>query len=99
MELQSLLYIAAQLLGSILASATLAGVLDVTPKDYFGTIPVGSNGQSLTMEIIITFLLMFVISGVSTDSRAVLYSNTFEHFPTPPHHPSSCLHLFFLEVS
>ncbi|PKI54379.1 hypothetical protein CRG98_025166 [Punica granatum] len=64
-------YIAAQLLGSILASATLAGILDVTPKDYFGTVPVGSNGQSLMMEIIITFLLMFVICGVTTDKRAV----------------------------
>lgn len=65
------LYIFAQLLGSILASGTLALMLDVTPKAYFGTVPVGSNGQSLVAEIIITFLLMFVISAVSTDDRAV----------------------------
>ncbi|KAF8030642.1 hypothetical protein BT93_E2933 [Corymbia citriodora subsp. variegata] len=64
------LYIVAQLMGSILASATLAGILDVTPNSFFGTVPAGSNGQSLLVEIIITFLLMFVISGVTTDSRA-----------------------------
>jgi len=65
------LYIFAQLLGSILASGTLALMLDVTPKAYFGTVPVGSNGQSLVAEVIITFLLMFVISAVSTDDKAV----------------------------
>ncbi|KAL3735635.1 hypothetical protein ACJRO7_024717 [Eucalyptus globulus] len=64
------LYIAAQLTGSILASATLAGILEVTPNAFFGTVPAGSSGQSLMVEIIITFLLMFVISGVTTDNRA-----------------------------
>lgn len=54
-----------------MASGTIAVLLDVTPKAYFGTVPVGSNGQSLVFEIIISFLLMFVISGASTDSRAV----------------------------
>ncbi|XP_019235265.1 PREDICTED: probable aquaporin NIP-type [Nicotiana attenuata] len=66
-------YIIAQLTGSILASGTLALLLDVTSTSYFGTIPVGSNGQSLAMEIIISFLLMFVVCGVSTDDRAVCY--------------------------
>ncbi|GAV73130.1 MIP domain-containing protein [Cephalotus follicularis] len=65
------LYIVAQLMGSILASGTLALALDVTPNAYFGTVPVGSDGQSLVMEIVITFLLLFVISGVGTDDRAV----------------------------
>lgn len=64
------LYIVAQLMGSILASATLAGIMDVTPNAFFGTVPAGSSGQSLLVEIIITFLLMFVISGVTTDNRA-----------------------------
>ncbi|GMY24236.1 putative aquaporin nip-type [Fagus crenata] len=64
------LYIVAQLMGSILASGTLALVFDVTPNAYFGTVPVGSNGQSLVLEIVISFLLMFVISGVGTDDRA-----------------------------
>ncbi|KAE8021996.1 hypothetical protein FH972_007837 [Carpinus fangiana] len=65
------LYIAAQLMGSILASGTLALVFDVTPDAYFGTVPVGSNTQALVLEIICSFLLMFVISGVATDSRAI----------------------------
>ncbi|XP_003616380.2 probable aquaporin NIP-type [Medicago truncatula] len=65
------LYIFAQLVGSTLASGTLSLMFDVTSKTYFGTVPVGSNGQSLVVEIIISFLLMFVISAVSTDERAV----------------------------
>ncbi|XP_055805130.1 probable aquaporin NIP-type [Solanum dulcamara] len=65
------LYIIAQLTGSILASGTLTLLLDVTSKSYFGTIPAGSNAQSLAIEIIISFLLMFVVSGVSTDDRAI----------------------------
>jgi aquaporin NIP len=70
--LQAPLYIVAQLMGSILASGTLALVFDVTPNAYFGTVPVGSNGQSLVLEIVISFLLMFVISGVGTDDRAAV---------------------------
>ncbi|XP_059624608.1 probable aquaporin NIP-type [Cornus florida] len=65
------LYIAAQVLGSILASGTLCLLFDITPKTYFGTIPAGSDMQSLIFEILISFLLMFVISGVATDNRAI----------------------------
>ncbi|KMT18648.1 hypothetical protein BVRB_2g027770 [Beta vulgaris subsp. vulgaris] len=65
------LYVIAQILGSMLASGTLAVMFDVTPKAYFGTVPVGSYAQSLAIEIIISFLLMFVISGVATDARAI----------------------------
>lgn len=65
------LYIAAELLGSTLASLTLSLMFDITPKSYFGTVPVGSSGQSLAVEFIISFLLMFVISAVTTDDRAV----------------------------
>ncbi|KGN57839.1 probable aquaporin NIP-type [Cucumis sativus] len=65
------IYTGAQLMGSLLASCTLDLMFEVTPEAFFGTVPVGSNVQSLVIEIIITFLLMFVISGVSTDNRAV----------------------------
>ncbi|GER48787.1 NOD26-like intrinsic protein 4 [Striga asiatica] len=65
------LYILAQLIGSILASGTLYVLLDVPKEAYFGTLPVGSNAQSLAMEFIASFLLMFVISGVATDNRSV----------------------------
>ncbi|MQL98257.1 hypothetical protein Taro_030958 [Colocasia esculenta] len=67
-------YIAAQVLGSTLASGTLR--LLFGPEQLFhGTIPQGSDVQSLVLEFIITFYLMFVISGVATDNRAVSGSN------------------------
>ncbi|GAB4827970.1 Protease Do-like 7 [Ancistrocladus abbreviatus] len=76
------LYITAQLTGSILASGTLSLLLDVPPEAYFGTEPSGSNAQSLVMEIIISFLLMFVIFGNAVDERAVqdLHSITPDNF-------------------
>nr|GEY11196.1 probable aquaporin NIP-type [Tanacetum cinerariifolium] len=64
-------YIIVQLLGSILASGTLSLIMDVTPEAFFGTTPVGSTTQSFVVEIIITFILMFVISGASNDHRAI----------------------------
>ncbi|CAA0817179.1 Putative aquaporin NIP4-1 [Striga hermonthica] len=66
------LYILAQLVGSILASGSLYVLLDVPKEAYFGTLPVGSNAQSLVIEFIASFLLMFVISGVATDNRSVV---------------------------
>lgn len=65
------LYIVAQLLGSILASGTVYLIFNVKEEEYFGTIPIGSDIQSFVIEIIISFLLMFVISGVATDTRSV----------------------------
>ncbi|KAL3830799.1 hypothetical protein ACJIZ3_019601 [Penstemon smallii] len=65
------LYILAQLLGSILASGTLYLLFDVHKEDSFGTVPAGSNVQSLVLEFITSFLLMFVISGVATDNRSI----------------------------
>lgn len=65
------LYIAAQLLGSILASGTLYLLFDVDTQSFFGTVPTGSHVRSLVIEIIISFLLMFVVSGVATDNRSV----------------------------
>jgi len=65
------LYLIAQVLAAILASETLCFLFHVTEDSYFGTLPVGSDVQSLVIEIIISFLLMFVISGVATDNRAI----------------------------
>ncbi|KAL1206987.1 putative aquaporin NIP4-1 [Cardamine amara subsp. amara] len=65
------LYIGAQLTGSLLASLTLKLMFKVTPEAYFGTTPADSSVRALAAEIIISFLLMFVISGVATDNRAV----------------------------
>ncbi|XP_056697113.1 probable aquaporin NIP-type isoform X2 [Spinacia oleracea] len=63
-------YIGAQILGSILASGTLSLLLDVPPEAYFGNLPSGSDAQSVVMEIIISFILMFVIFGTAFDERA-----------------------------
>ncbi|XP_022892344.1 aquaporin NIP1-1-like isoform X2 [Olea europaea var. sylvestris] len=64
-------YILAQVIGSTLASGTLR-LLFTGKHDYFsGTLPAGSDMQSLVVEFIITFYLMFVISGVATDNRAI----------------------------
>ncbi|XP_042498328.1 probable aquaporin NIP-type [Macadamia integrifolia] len=65
------LYMLAQVLGSIFASGTLSLVFDVKPKHFFGTTPTGTDLQSLAIEIVISFLLMFVISGVAMDNRAI----------------------------
>ncbi|XP_010440890.1 PREDICTED: putative aquaporin NIP4-1 [Camelina sativa] len=65
------LYIGAQFAGSLLASLTLRLMFKVTPEAFFGTTPADSPARALVAEIIILFLLMFVISGVATDNRAV----------------------------
>lgn len=64
-------YIVAQVLGSTLAAGTLRLLFDGKQNVFFGTIPSGSNMQSFVIEFIITFYLMFVISGVATDNRAI----------------------------
>ncbi|CAI9095968.1 OLC1v1032017C1 [Oldenlandia corymbosa var. corymbosa] len=65
------MYIVAQLIGSVLASGTLYVVLEVKAEAFFGTTPTGSNVQSLVIEFVVSFLLMFVISGVATDNRSI----------------------------
>lgn len=72
-SLQVIFYIFSQLLGSISASGTLSLIMDVTPEAFFGTTPVASTTQSFIVEIIITFILMFVISGATNDHRAVFF--------------------------
>ncbi|EXB31116.1 Aquaporin NIP1-2 [Morus notabilis] len=64
-------YIAAQVLGSTLASGTLRLLFNGRDDHFTGTLPVGSDIQSFVIEFIITFYLMFVVSGVATDNRAI----------------------------
>ncbi|XP_062103322.1 aquaporin NIP2-1-like [Humulus lupulus] len=64
------LYAAAQLIGAILGAYTLREVLD--PIQYIGTTtPSGTDVQALIMEIVVTFIMMFVTSAVATDTKAV----------------------------
>lgn len=64
-------YVIAQILASILASGTLRLIFSGTHDHFVGNAPIHSNLQSFVMEIIITFYLMFVITAVATDDRAV----------------------------
>ncbi len=63
-------YWAAQILGGVAA----AMVLQATLGDVAGlgtTTPAGSDLQSFVFELLMTFLLMFVIMAVATDTRAI----------------------------
>jgi MIP family channel proteins len=64
------LYWIAQLLGATSAALLLRWLFGNVA--HLGTtLPVGSDGQSLGLEITLTFFLMFVIMAVATDNRAV----------------------------
>lgn len=64
-------YWAAQLLGAISASATHQFILgnEARAVSFGATLPHIPLPQSITVEIIGTFFLMFVIAGVATDRR------------------------------
>ncbi|OEL34433.1 Aquaporin NIP1-3 [Dichanthelium oligosanthes] len=64
-------YAAAQLMGATAASLTLRLLFGSAREHFFGTVPAGSDVQSLVIEFIISFNLMFVVSGVATDNRAI----------------------------
>ncbi|VAH58753.1 unnamed protein product [Triticum turgidum subsp. durum] len=64
-------YVLAQVLGSTLASLTLRLTFGGAHGHFLGTTPSGSSTQAVALEFIISFYLMFVVSGVATDDRAV----------------------------
>ncbi|KAI6705708.1 hypothetical protein NL676_008670 [Syzygium grande] len=64
-------YISAQVIGSTLASGTLRLLFTGKLNHFVGTEPAGSNVQAFVLEFIITFYLMFIVSGVGTDDRAI----------------------------
>lgn len=64
------MYVGAQVLASICAAFTLKVVLD--PMMGGGvTVPSVNYGQAYALEFIISFNLMFVVTAVATDTRAV----------------------------
>ena len=63
-------YWAAQLLGGIAASLLLRAMFGDLAR-LGTTLPTGSAGQSFILEAVLTFFLMFVITAVATDTRAV----------------------------
>lgn len=60
-------YVAAQLLGAIAASVSLAAMF--SHPTLGATMPAGSIGQSFALEIFLTAFLMFVILNVSSGSK------------------------------
>lgn len=63
-------YAAAQLLGALAAAALLRGSLGNVAR-IGATLPAGSEGQSFLWELVMSFVLMFVVMAVATDTRAV----------------------------
>ena len=64
------LYWGAQIAGATLASLALRGLLGLV-ADMGATTPSGSAWQSLGLEVLLTFFLVFVVMAVATDVRAV----------------------------
>jgi MIP family channel proteins len=65
---QVLPYIVSQIVGAICASAALRGLFPTHPN-LGSTLPAGPEMQSFALELILTFLLMFVILNVSTGGK------------------------------
>lgn len=64
------LYLAAQLVGGLVAALLLRGMFG-DAGNLGSTVPRGSAGQSLLLELLLTLVLMFVIMAVATDVRAI----------------------------
>ncbi|XP_043696371.1 aquaporin NIP6-1 [Telopea speciosissima] len=63
-------YIGAQVMASICAAFALKGIFHPFMSGGV-TVPSGSYGQAFALEFIISFNLMFVVTAVATDTRAV----------------------------
>jgi len=61
-------YLVAQVIGAIAASAVLR-LLFLEHPDLGATLPAGSWWQSFVLEVLLTFILMFVILNVSTGAK------------------------------
>ena len=67
----ALAYVGAQLLGAVLAALLLLAAWTDAPADLGATVPSVPVGTALLYEIVLTAFLMFVITAVATDTRAV----------------------------
>jgi MIP family channel proteins len=64
------LYIAGQLVGAVAGAAMLRAAFGTAGR-LGVTLPAGSSFQALGVEVLLSALLMFVITSVATDTRAV----------------------------
>jgi aquaporin NIP len=67
----ALAYVAAQLAGASAAALLLLAAWPSKPAHLGATLPSVGNGTALLYEVVLTALLMFVITAVATDTRAV----------------------------
>lgn len=67
----ALAYIAAQLIGATAAALLLLAGWTSKPAHLGATLPSVNNGTAVAYEIVLTAFLMFVITAVATDTRAV----------------------------
>lgn len=64
-------YLAAQILGALLAAGLLAAIWPSQPAELGATVPSIGAGSAFVYEVVLTAFLMFVIMAVATDTRAV----------------------------
>ena len=64
------MYIGAQVAASLCASFALKWIFHPIMGGGV-TVPSGTHGQAFALEFVISFFLMFVVTGVATDTRAV----------------------------
>lgn len=67
----ALAYIAAQLVGASAAALLLLAAWPSKPAHLGATLPSVDSGTALGYEVVLTAFLMFVITAVATDTRAV----------------------------
>jgi aquaporin NIP len=67
----ALAYISAQLIGATAAALLLLAAWTTKPAHLGATLPSVSSPTALAYEIVLTALLMFVITAVATDTRAI----------------------------
>ena len=68
---EAVAYIAAQLVGAASGALLLLAAWSDKPAALGATVPSVGDGTALLYEIVLTALLMFVITAVATDTRAV----------------------------
>ncbi len=67
----ALAYVAAQLTGATTAALLLLAAWPSKPAHLGATVPSVGDGTALAYEVVLTAFLMFVITAVATDTRAV----------------------------
>jgi MIP family channel proteins len=68
---EAALYIAAQLAGAVAGAFVLLAAWPDAPAQLGSTVPSVGGATALLYEIVLTALLMFVITAVATDTRAI----------------------------